>query len=161
VVFCPDAHQSSNIRPDDVIFRPDAQLSKPSSVRMMRTFHPGLPLCQEYSNCSSLHLSGHFSSMSRRHSVFDQLWDFFPKHRYEKTAATARTRSSIRQVVHSKFRRQNTSLHGPDAQATYMEIACIRSTIRTIIPIVRTREALIWKLRAVKVRPSRRQGTPS
>jgi hypothetical protein len=28
VVFCPDAHQSSNIRTDDVIYHPNAQLSK-------------------------------------------------------------------------------------------------------------------------------------
>jgi hypothetical protein len=37
--------------------------------------------------------------------------------------------------------------------------ACIRSTIRTTIPFVRTYEALIWKLRAVEVRLSGRQGT--
>jgi hypothetical protein len=52
-------------------------LSKASSVRTMRTFHPDLHLCQEASNCSSLPPSGHFSSTSERHSVFDQLWDFF------------------------------------------------------------------------------------
>jgi hypothetical protein len=33
-------------------------------------------------------------------------------------------RSSIRQVVHSKFKRPNARLHGPNARATYMEIAC-------------------------------------
>jgi hypothetical protein len=64
----------------------------------------------------------------------------------------------IRQVAHSKFRRPDASPHVPDARATYMEIACIRSTVRTIIPMVRTGKALIWKLRAVKVRPSGRQG---
>jgi hypothetical protein len=81
VVFRPDAHQSSNIRPDDVIYCPDAQLSKASSVRMTRTFRSDLPLCREASNCSSLHPSGRFSSKSERHSVLDQLQDFFPKHR--------------------------------------------------------------------------------
>jgi len=39
-----------------------------------------------------------------------------------------------------------------------MEIACIISTIRTTILLVRTREASIWKLLAVNVRPSGRQG---
>jgi hypothetical protein len=148
-----------------VIYRSDAQLSKASSFRTMRTFRPDLHLCLEALNCSSLHPSGRFSSTSERHSVFDQLWDFVPKHRYGKTAATVRTMwipirtpSSIRQVVHSKFKCLDSSLHGPDARATYMEIACIRSTVRRIIPMVRTCEALIWKLRAAKVQPSGRQG---
>jgi hypothetical protein len=135
----------------------------PSELR--KTFRPDLPLCQEASNCSNLHLSGRFSTTSGRHSVFDQLWDVFPKHRYGKIAATIWTmwipiwtRSSIRQVVHSKFRRLNDSIHGPDSRATYMEIACIKSTIRTTIPLIRTHEALIWKLRAAEVRPSGWQG---
>jgi hypothetical protein len=116
-------------------------------------------------NCSSLHPSGHFSSTSGCHLVFDQLWDFFPKHRYGKTAATfrtmwipVRTRSSIRQVEHSKFRRPGNSPHGLDARATHMKIACIRSTVRTTCSLVWTRKALIWKLRVAKVRPSGRQG---
>jgi hypothetical protein len=132
--------------PDDVIYRPDAQLSKASSPRTTRNFRPDLPLCQEASNCSSLHPSGRFSSTSRRYSVFDQLWDFFPKHRYGKITATIRMMwipvqisSSIRQVAHSKFRRPDNSLHGncvhlinrpddhslgPDARSLDMEIAC-------------------------------------
>jgi hypothetical protein len=121
-----------------------------SSVRKTRTFRIDLLLCREALNCSSLHPFRHFTSTSGRHSVFDQLGDFFSKHIYEKIAATVptmwipiRTRSSIRQVVHSKSRRPDTNLHGPDVQATYMEIACIKSTVRTIIPMVWTREALI------------------
>jgi len=148
-----------------VIYRPDAQLSKASSVRTTRTFHPDLRLCREASNCSSLHPSECFSSKSEHHSMFDKLWDFFPNHRYGKTAATVqtmwipvRTRSSIRQVVHSKFRRQDASFHGLNAWDTYLEIACIRSTVETIIPMVRTCKTLIWKLHAAKVRPSGRQG---
>jgi hypothetical protein len=136
-----------------------------SFVRTTRTFRPDLPLCQEALNCSSLHPSGRFSSTSRRHSVFDQLWDFFPKHRYGKTTVTVRTMwipvrtfSSIRQVTHAKFRRPDDDLHGPDAWATYMEIARIRSTVRTTCSMVWTREALIWKLRAAEVRPSGWQG---
>jgi len=139
-----------------VIYRPNAQLSKASSFWTTRTFRLDLPLCREASNCSSLH-------PSERHSVFDQLWDFLPKHRYGKIVATVRamwnpilTRSSIRKVSHSKSRHPGASLHGPDARASDMEIACIRSTVRTTIPLVRTREALIWKLRATEVRPSGR-----
>jgi len=136
-----------------------------SSVRTMRTFCPDLPLCREALNCSNLHPFGCFRSTSWRHSVFDQLWDFFLKHRYGKTAATVRkmwilvrTHSSIRQVVHSKSRRPDSSPHGLNARATAMEISCIWSTVWTTCSIVRTREALIWKLRAAKVRPSGRQG---
>jgi len=109
-------------RPDDMIYHSDAQLFKASSVWTTRTFCPDLPLCQEASNYSSLHLSGRFSSTSGRHSVFDQLWDFLPKHKYGKIAATVRTmwifvrtHSSIRQVAHSKFRYPDISLHGLDA----------------------------------------------
>jgi hypothetical protein len=134
-----------------------------SAVWTMRTFRPNLPLCREVSNCSSLHPSGRFSSTSGRHSVFDQPWDFFPKHRYGKTAATVqtmwipvRTSSFIRQVMHSKSKHPDVSLQGPDARASYMEIACIRSTVWMIDVMVRTRQALIWKLHAAKVLPSGR-----
>jgi hypothetical protein len=127
----------------------------------VRTF-----LCiEEASNCSSLHPSGRFSRTFGRHSVFDQLWDFVPKHRYGKTIATVRTMwtpvltsSSIRQVVHSKSRRSEVSPHGSDTRASYMEIECIRSTVQTTYPMFRTHQGLIWKLRATKVQPSGRQG---
>jgi hypothetical protein len=152
--------------PDDVIYRPDAKLSEASSVRTTRNFRPNLPLCREASNCSSLHPSEHFSSTSGRLSVFDKLQDFFPKHSYGKFATTVQTtwipvwtRSSIRQVSHSKSRHPDASLHGSDARATDIEIVYIRSTVRTTIPLVRTCESLIWKLRTAKVRPSGRQGT--
>jgi hypothetical protein len=119
---------------------------------MTRTFRLDLPLCREASNCSSLHPSRCFSSTSGRHLVFDQLWDFFPKYRYGKIVATVRgiwipvrTYSSIRQVAHSKFRCPDASLRGPNARATYMEM----------------RKALIWKLLAVKVRPSDNRATAS
>jgi hypothetical protein len=65
---------------------------------------------------------------------------------------------SIRQVSHSKSRRLDASHHGPVAQVSDMEIACIRSTVRTTILLVRTCEASIWKLLVVDVRQSRRQG---
>jgi len=125
--------------PDDVIYSLDAQLSKASSVRTTRTFRPDLPLCREASNCSSLHPSRRLSSTSGRHSVFDQLWDFLPKHKYGKIVTTVRTtwipvrtRSSIRQVSDSKSRRPDASLHGPGARASDMEIACSEgATVRT------------------------------
>jgi hypothetical protein len=62
------------------------------------------------------------------------------------------------QVSHSKSWRPDASQHGPDARALDMEIMCIKSTIRTVIPLVRTREAFICKLLAAKVRSSGRQG---
>jgi hypothetical protein len=55
---------------------------------------------------------------------------FYSKHSYGKTAVIVRTMcdpirtiSSIRQDVHTKFDRPDVSLHGPDDQASYMEIA--------------------------------------
>jgi hypothetical protein len=136
-----------------------------SSIQMTRTFRPDLPLCWEASNCSILHLSESFSSTSGHHSVFELLWDFFPNHRYGKIAATVRTmwipvrrRSSIRQVVHSKFRRPDDCLHGLDARASYMEIACIKFTVLTTDVMVWTLQDLICKLRRAKVQPSRWQG---
>jgi hypothetical protein len=51
------------------------------------------------------------------------------RHSYGKTAAIVRTMcdpvrmmSSIRQVMHIKFNRPNVSLHGPNDQASYMEL---------------------------------------
>lgn len=130
---------------------------------MTRTFRPGLPLCREASNCSSLHPFGCFSSTSWRHSVYDQLWDFFPKHKYGKTTTTVRTmwypvqtHSSIRQVMLSKSRLPDDMFYGSDARATYIEIVCIKSIIQTTCSMVWTHKALIWKLRPVKVRPSGR-----
>jgi hypothetical protein len=122
-------------------YRPNVHLSKASSVRTTRTSRPDLPLCREVSNCTRLHPSGRFSSTSGRHSVFDKLQDFFPKHSYGKIAATVRTmwisvwtHSSIRQVSHSKSRRLDASQHGRDARASDMEIACIKSTVWMTIP---------------------------
>jgi hypothetical protein len=136
------------------------------SIYLCRYLHNNLPLCREVSNCSSLHLSGRFSSPSGRLSVFDKLQDFFPKHSYGKIAATVRTTwipvwtsSSKRQVSYSKSRRPDAGQHGLDAHASDMEIVCFKSTVQTIIPLVWTGEAFIWKLLAVEVRPSGRQGT--
>jgi len=94
-----------------VSYRPDAHLSKSSSVRTtwipIRTFlcvekHRTAPAC--------IHLD---DSAARRDDsqCSIKLQDFFPKHRYGKIAATvrttwilARTRLSIRQVSQFKSR---------------------------------------------------------
>jgi hypothetical protein len=91
-------------------------------------------------------------------SVRPKLQDFFPKHRYGKIVATIQPRSSIRQVSQFKSRRPDASQHGPDAQASKIEIAFKRSAVRTTILLVLTREASIWKLLASNVRPSGLQG---
>jgi hypothetical protein len=44
-------------------------------------------------------------------------------------------------------------------QSSWSGHSTIRSTVRTTIPLVRTYEALVWKLHAAKVRLSGRQGT--
>jgi len=73
------------------------------------------------------------------------------RHSYEKTDATfrtmcdpVRTMSSIRQVVHTKFNHPDVSLHGTEDQASYMEIACTSSTVRTSAFRVWTLKALLW-----------------
>jgi hypothetical protein len=134
---------------------------QPSSIQTTRTFCQDLPVCREASNRSKLHSSGRLSNMSGRRSVFDQLWDFFPKYRYGKIAATIRTMcvpfrtlSFIKQIVHSTFNHQDLILHGQDSQVSFMEITCISLTIQKSAFMVWTLQALIWKLRAVKVQPS-------
>jgi hypothetical protein len=150
-------------RPDDVSYRPDAQLSKAPAVRTtchtIRTHirlkhHPsgrrGFP-----SGPSSVSRSFDLLQLTSiltiqqpvrtTLSVRPKLSDFFPKHRYGKIVATVRTRwipvrtrSSIRQVSSFKSKRPDASHHGPDARVSNMEIACIRSTVRTTILLVRT-----------------------
>jgi hypothetical protein len=66
----------SNIRSDDVVFCPDAHLSKhhPS----VRRGFPSGPFTISRSFCASLHPSGRLSSPSERHPVINQLPIFFP-----------------------------------------------------------------------------------
>jgi hypothetical protein len=125
---------------------------------------PNLPLCREASNCSSLHPSRRFSSLSGQPSVFDQASGFLSKHKYGKIAASVWTmwipvwtRLSIRQVSQFKSGLPDDSQHGLDVRASYMEIACIKLIVRTLILLVRTLGASIWKLLAADVRPSGRQ----
>jgi hypothetical protein len=138
-----------------------------SSVRTTRTFCPDAHQCLEASNNSSLHPSGRNDKSSGRSSEFEKIPVFqcirldaiqcltsirasALRHSYGKTAATirtmydpVRTMFSIRQDVHTKFNSQDDSLHGPDDQASYMEIACTSSTIRTSAFRVRTLQSLI------------------
>jgi hypothetical protein len=100
--------------------------------------------------------------------VFDKLQDFFPKHRYGKIAATIRmtwipvwTCLSIRQVSQFKSRRPEASQHGPEAHTSDMKIACIKSTIWTTFPPVRTHKAFIRKLLVAEVRLFGRGASPS
>jgi hypothetical protein len=88
---------------------------------------------------------------SGRHSMFDKIRVSNSRHSYGKTAATVRTMCdpvrtmfSIRQVVHTKLNRPDVSLHGSDDQASYMEIACTSSTVRTSSFRIRTLKALLW-----------------
>jgi hypothetical protein len=83
------------------------------------------------------------------------------RHSYGKMAATVRTmcdpvraRFYIRQDVHTKFNHPDVRLHGLDDQASYMEIACTSSTVRTSAFKVRTLQALLWQFRVAKVQPS-------
>jgi hypothetical protein len=109
-----------------------------SSIQTTRAFCQDLPVCREASNRSKLHPSGRLSNISGSRSVFDRLWDFFPKHRYGKIATTIRTMcvpfrtlSFIRQAVHSTFNHQDLSLHGRDSQVSFMEITCISLIVQT------------------------------
>jgi len=101
-----------------------------------RTFHPDLPLCQEPSNCSWLHPSERLNNTARRLSVFVKSKDFFPKHRYGKTAATGWT------------------MCVPVRTLSFIRQSCIQcSTVRMLDFMVRPLNPNIWKLRA-SVQPS-------
>jgi hypothetical protein len=72
------------------------------------------------------------------------------RHSYGKTAATVRmmcdplqTRFYIRQDVHKNFNHPDVRLNGPDDQASYMEIECTSSTVRTSAFKVRTLQSLV------------------
>jgi len=151
---------------DDVSYRPDTHLSKASSVPT--TWIPVQTiLCVEKLR-NSLACIRPDDSAARpddsQCSIKPQ--DFFPKHRYGKITATIRTMwipvrtlSSIRQISQFKSRCSDASHYGPNARASYMKIACIRSAVQTTILLVRMNKASIWKLLAADVRPFGRQGT--
>jgi hypothetical protein len=71
LLFCSSKRLSADFKavkfiPLQPLGRPDipsgCSTIQASSVRTTRTFCPDLPLCQEASNCSSLHPSGRFRS---------------------------------------------------------------------------------------------------
>jgi hypothetical protein len=166
--FCEvfkDLFRFPSSHPDDVEFRPDAHQSA-TSVRT-KTFRPDAHQCLEALNRSRWHLSGRNGKSSGRSSEFEKIPVFqrirpdaiqgltsirvsASRHSYGKTTATVLTMCdpvltmfSIRQDVHTKFNRPDVNLHGPDDQASYMEIACTSSTVRTSPFRVRTLQSLI------------------
>jgi hypothetical protein len=123
-----------------------------SSVRTTRTFRPDVPLCPEALNYSRLHPSRRFSNMSGRLPMFDKLKDFFPKHRYGKTAATVRTTWLFRlDAILDKASRAedvpSSEGHTPWSghSGLNMEIACSWSTTARTLGQHRPNAALFKK----------------
>jgi hypothetical protein len=164
-----------------VSYRPDAQLSKAPAVRTMShtvwthinlKHHPSerrelsvrtFPYVEKFQTAPACIRLDVLAARPDDSQCSIKLQDFFPNHKYGKIAATVRmmwitvwTHSSIRQVSQFKSKCPDASQHGPDARASDMKIACIKSTVRTTILLVQTRKASIWKLLATDVRPSGR-----
>jgi hypothetical protein len=145
-------------RPDDVSYRPDAHQTKASSI-WTKWISVWTFLCVEKLRTAPACIRpDDLAARPDDSQCSIKLQDFIPKHRYGKIAATVRTRSSIRQVSQFKSRCPDASHHGSNPRVSNIEIACIRSTVRTTILLVRTREGSIWKLLVANVRPSGRQG---
>jgi len=138
--FCPDAHQcleASNSSRLHLSGRNGKSVRHSSSSRR--------------SQCSSASVR---TTWLYRPEVIQWLTSISvsdSRHSYGKTTAIVRTMCdpvlrmfSIRQDVHTKFNRPDVSLHGPDDQASYMEIMCTSSTVRTSAFRVRTLNALLW-----------------
>jgi hypothetical protein len=141
-----------------VSYRPDTHQTKASSVRTMwvpvRTFL----YVQKLRTAPTCIRPDDSAARPDNPQCSNKLQDFLPKHRYGKIATTVRTtwipvrtHTSIRQVLQFKSRRLEVSHHGLDPRVSNMEIASIRSTVRTTILLVRTFEAFIWKLLAANV----------
>jgi hypothetical protein len=156
VVFRPDALQLATSVRTTRIFRPEAHQCLEASISS--SLHPS------GRNGESFGHSSEFEKIQRSSASVRTTWQYRPdaiqcltsirvsasRHSYGKTAETVRTicdpvrtMSSIRKVVHTKFNRLDISLHGPDEQASYMEIACTSSTVRTLVFRVRTLKALL------------------
>jgi hypothetical protein len=150
LVFRPDAHQSATFVRTTRSFRPDAHqcLEASNSSRFHSSGRNGKS-------------SGRSSEFEKTPQCFRAsvrtTWLYHPdaiqcltsirvsdsRHSYGKTAAIVRTMCdpvwmmfSIRQDVHTKFNRPDVSLHGPDDQASCMEIACTSSTERTLQSLI-------------------------
>jgi hypothetical protein len=162
-------------RPDDVVFHPDAHLSKhnpsrlrelsvrtPINVEKLRTVQgcirlevmanrPNALQSSRRSQCSSASVRTTWLYRSDTIRCLTSIRVSASRHSYRKTAETVRkmcdpvrTMFSIRQDVHTKFNCPDDSLHGPDDQASYMEIACTSSTVRTSAFRVQMLKALLW-----------------
>jgi hypothetical protein len=157
-------------RPDDVSYRPDAQLSNASAFRTMcQTIWTHIKLKHHPSGRRGF--SSEPSSVSRSFELL-QLASVQTFQQHVRTplglqpATGFLSKTQIWEVrcnrpddvesrpdalIHKasiafKSKRPDVNPLGPDASASDMEIACIRSTVRTTIPLVRTCKAFIWKL---------------
>jgi hypothetical protein len=167
VVFHPDAHQSATsvqtlisqqhpserrelsvrtslyvlkLRTVQGCIRPDVMANRPAAIQSSRRIQ-----------CSSASVRTTWQYSPDAIQCLTSIRVSASRHSYGKTTTTIRTMcepvwmmSSIRQVVHTKFNRSDVSLHGPNDQASYMEIACTSSTVRTSAFRVWTRKALLW-----------------
>jgi hypothetical protein len=122
-----------SIHPDVMVNRPDALQSSRRSQCFSASVRTTWLYCPDAIQClTSIRVSA-------------------SRHIYGKTAATVRTMCnpvwtifSIRQDVHTKFNRPDDNLHGPNDQASYMEIACTSSTVRTSPLWSGRSKALLW-----------------
>jgi hypothetical protein len=174
VVFRLDAHQSATSVWTTRSFCPDAHqcLEASNSSR----FHPS------GRNGKSSGRSSEFEKTQCSSASVRTTWLYRPdaiqcltsirvsdsRHSYRKTAATVRTMCdpvrtmfSIRQDMHTKFNRLDGSLHGPDDQASYMEIACTSSTVRTSAFKVRTLKPYYGNFVQTKCNRPDARATPS
>jgi hypothetical protein len=126
------------IRPNDVIFRSDAQLSKYHPFEQRELFVQTFLYVEKLRTAPGCIYPDVSVTRPDAFNVRQRKW-FRSKTQIWKTAATVQTMcvpvqmlSLIRQVIHTKFNRLNVSLHSPDARA------------------------LIWKLRAAEVQLSGR-----
>jgi hypothetical protein len=148
----------SNIRLDDEIFlsgrtsmsrsfetiqgciRPDVMANRPNAFQSLRR-----------SQCSRTSVRTTWLYRPNAIQCLTSIRVSDSRHSYGKTAATVRTMCdtvrmmfSITQDVHTKFNRPDGSLHGPNDQASYMDIVCTSSTVRTLAFKVRMLQALLW-----------------
>jgi hypothetical protein len=171
VVFRSDTHQSvtsvrttwysvwtlfcqSIIRPDDEIF-PSGHPSMSRSFEQFKIVsvlvnRPDALQSSRRFQCSNASIRMTWLYRPDAIQCLTSIRKFDSRHNYRKTAATVQKMcdhvwmmSSIRQVVHTKFNHPDVSLHGLDDQASYMEIVCTSSTVRTSPFKVRTLQSLI------------------
>jgi hypothetical protein len=126
-------------------------------------FRPDTPLYREASALACIRPDDS-AARPNDSQCLTKLQIFFPKSNMGRLLQPSRRcgfpsgcATYLRQVRNSNSTVRTPVYYGPDARTTDMEITCRRSTFRTVIPKVRTREALVRKLLAADVRPSGRQ----